>query len=519
MASSTSDLRRPTRSAPSGDQPGSWRNQSLPSSSSPSPLNPKPIGRHEYRTPLQRGLTIARRNWLILLVCIIGVPVAAFAYSKAQTKEYTAAATLLFGEDQQQVEPGRAAATNLALATSEEVKLNTAEALGEGITPGEVGSMVAANPVGGSDLIEIQATDTSPHFAARVANTYAVQFIEFREEQGHPGEHGGIAKVRVAQPATVPSEPSSPKTSRNIALGLVLGLILAIAFALLREQFDRRIKDVEEIEEIFGLPTLATVPQSRQFRGLTLTKGSVGEEIETFRMLRANLQYFNVDHETKSILITSPAPQDGKTTISWNLARAEAEAGRSVIFFEADLRRPSLSSYLKLRDDVGLSLVLAGAMPPAKAIQTVEGVDFLAAGPIPPNPSELIDSEAMRSALAWASKYYDRVIIDTPPATVVADAVPLVNLVDGTLIVVRLGKTRRDASEHLRTLLANAQEPILGMVVNGGARRSEDSYYTSAAKSAGGFPSSGSKAGVVNGPDESTSPPKSRGAKSGRRSA
>ena len=517
MAPLTPDFQS-TQSAPGDDQPGGWRTRQLPDSSTPIPRSSLPIGRHEYRTPLQRGLTIARRNWLILLLCIIVAPVAAFAYSKTQTKEYTAGATVLFGEDAPQVEPGRAAATNLALATSEEVKVNTAEALGEGIAAGEVGSMITANPVGDSDLIEIQATSPSPEFAARVANTYAREFIEFRNENGPSSETGKSEQVRVAQPATVPSEPSSPKTTRDVALGIVLGIVLAVAFALLREQFDRRLKDVEEIEDIFGLPVLATVPQSRQFRGLTLDKDAAGEEAETFRMLRANLQYFNVDRETKSILITSPAPQDGKTTVSWNLARAEAQAGRSVIFFEADLRRPSLSGQLGVRGDIGLSLVLANVMPPPAAIQTVEGVDFLAAGPVPPNPSELIDSETMRSALAWATDYYDRVIIDTPPATIVADAVPLVNMVDGTVIVVRLGRTRRDASEHLRTLLASAQEPILGMVVNGGPRRSDEGYYASGSKAVSRFESASqeAKAKMVSEPG---SPPQASSSRSNRRTA
>jgi receptor protein-tyrosine kinase len=490
----------------------------LPSPSFPTPSSPSAIGRHEYRTPLQRGLIIARRNWLVILICLIAVPVVAFAYSKSQTKEYTAATTVLFGEDAPQVEPGRAAATNLALATSEEVKVDTAEALGEGITPGEVGAMISAGPVGESDLIEISATDPNPDYAAHVANTYAREFIQFREDKSHPSE-GKADTVRVAQPATAPSEPSSPKTTRNVALGIVLGIVLAIAFALLREQFDRRIKETEEIEEIFGLPVLATVPESRRIQGLGLGRDNGGEEAETFRMLRANLQYFNVERETKSILVTSPAPQDGKTTVSWNLAKAEAQAGRSVIFFEADLRRPSLSAQLNLRDDIGLSLVLANMIPPSQAIQTLDGVDVVAAGPVPPNPAELIDSESMRAALTWAMEYYDRVIIDTPPATVVADAVPLVNLVDGTLLVVRLGRTRRDTSEHLRTLLANAQEPILGVVVNGGPRRSgEGGYYSKGVASAGRFEKAGreAKAKVAG---ESRTARKRKSSGSGRRTA
>ncbi len=191
-------------------------------------------------------------------------------------------------------------------------------------------------------------------------------------------------------------------------------------------------------------------------------------------MLRANLRYFNIEREVGSILVTSGAPQDGKTMIAWNVSRAEAGAGRRVLCIEADLRRPTLAEYLDIAPTEGLGLVLAGAIEPWAAIRTVQGVDLLPAGPLPPNPGELLESRQMTELLAWAEATYDRVIIDTPPAAVVADALPLFNQVGGVVVVARLRKSTREASEHLRDQLKNMHAPLLGLVVNGASKTARD---------------------------------------------
>ena len=265
-----------------------------------------------------------------------------------------------------------------------------------------------------------------------------------------------------------------------MALGLLLGLLLGVGLALLRDQFDRRLRDTDGIEEVFNLPVLGTIPQSRaiQHSGPGGELPPTGMEGEAFRMLRANLRYFNVDREIASILITSAAPQDGKTTVAWNVAMSEARAGKRVLYIEADLRRPTLSGHLGLSPDTGLSLVLSGAEP-AAAIQNVQGVDLIFAGPLPPNPAELIESQRMTELLTWAKGEYDRVIVDTPPAAVVADAVSLFSQVDGVVIVARLNKSPREAAEHLRDQLANTGAPMLGIVINGVASPADSGYYRS----------------------------------------
>jgi receptor protein-tyrosine kinase len=196
-------------------------------------------------------------------------------------------------------------------------------------------------------------------------------------------------------------------------------------------------------------------------------------------MLRANLRYFNVDREIRSVLITSSTPGEGKSTVAMYLALAAASSGARVLLVEADLRRPTLNGRLGIATSQGLSEVLAGARDLRSAIDHIElesevaahTLDVLTAGPIPPNPSDLVESDKMHQIINAAEKAYDLVIIDTPPTSVVSDAIPLVRLVSGVLVVTRLGKTTKDAAHHLRQQLENLDGNVLGVVVNSASRR------------------------------------------------
>ncbi len=482
---------------------------------------------HHERPAFERGLAIVRRNLLLLAICLITVPAVALAYSLLQTKQYTASASLLFGTQSLEAklfgfEPNgdsqRETATNLKLVSVDQVAVRTARAMDiPGLTPSDIRETVSVTPEGESELIAIEATDTSPALAARIANEFSRQYISFSrdEETGKieqakslveakldelsPAEQEGAAgevltrrirqlealaavqtgRAELAQPATIPSSPSSPKTTRNVALGIFLGLLLGIGLALGREQFDRRLRDLDDVDEILQVPVLGTIPRSRAIsdRGAGADLTPTGAEGEAFRMLRASLHYFNVDRTVTSILITSAAAQDGKTTVAWNLALAEARAGTRILYIEADLRRPSLAAALGVADDDGLSLVLAGVSQPASTIRTIAGVDVLTAGPLPPNPAELIESKRMSELLKWAEKEYDRVVVDTPPSAVVADAVPLFNLIGGIAVVVRLQKSPREPLEQLRDQLVNTKAPVLGIIVNGVEGATDSSYY------------------------------------------
>src|SRR3954470_19271166 len=481
-------------------------------------------------------MRVLRRRIGVVLICALLVPAAALAFSLSQEKQYSASASLLFRDPQldqkflgstvfaPSSDPNREAATNAKLASLGVVAARTSKALGGKLAPGDISGKIVVAPAGQSDVVNITATDHDPAFAAKLANTFAQQFIVFRRDadrskiaaaqqlvtdqlkrlsssestgpQGTALRRGNeqlqilaalqTGNAELVQPADTPGSPSSPQTKRNVIFAALFCLILGCGLAVLLERLDRRLKDPKQVSDVYGRPVIGAVPESRE---IARTEQSFEElptnEAEPMRMLRANLRYFNVDREVRSVLVTSAAPGEGKSTVAKHLASAAASTGERVLLLEADLRRPTLRTRMHLAGDNGLSQVLAGTRSLRSAIEQVEvagrtdepgSLSVLASGPIPPNPTDLIESDRMRHVLKAVSEKYDLVVIDTPPTSVVSDAIPLVKSVDGVLVVARLGRTTRDSSTHLRDQLNNLGAYVLGVVVNSVTRQSASGY-------------------------------------------
>jgi succinoglycan biosynthesis transport protein ExoP len=369
----------------------------------------------------------------------------------------------------------------------------------------------------------VAATSTSPVLAAAIANTYVNQFVKEQQRTNRQffksalalvnkqlaaltpaqrvGSDGldlqerahtlgllsalGYNNVQVAQEALVPSSPSSPKTKRNTILGAVIGLLIGFGIALLLERLDRRIREPEELEAIYELPLLGAVPKSAALAGSVLSP----TEAEAFSLIRAHLRFFNVNRDVRTIVVASPAPGDGKSTVARHLAEAAARLGSRVLLLEVDLRHPTLAQQLGVHAGPGLADVLIGAVGISEATRSValqaspgEGsgghtLDVLPAGAVrPPNPAELLESQAMGAVLEQAKSAYDLVVIDTPPLTAVSDAFPLLRKVDGVVIVGRVGHSRRDAAERLQQVLAGSGAPLLGVIANGSKAGGPTSY-------------------------------------------
>lgn len=489
----------------------------------------------QAQTQTARGfeytVKVLRRHWMLILACLVITTAAAFALSKTQKKQYTATASLLFTNTSVAQEASGITAvntndptgqrnTNLALVQlAENVPQRVASKIGMGLTANEVKSAVAAAQSGQSNIVSVSATWRTPAVAARIANTFAGQFIAQQGDNDRrtiqnaihlvQQQYAALSKAQrlagqgqslldhieslkileamqsstqLAKVATVPQSPSSPKVKRNTILGLFLGLVLGLGLAFMFERFDRRIREADEVAELFGLPMLGVIPHSR-------SGGRTASELgEPIRMLRARLRYFNVDRELKALLITSARPAEGKTTIAYSLAAAAASLGTRTLLVEADLRKPTLAQSVALDSQLGLSGALVGAGNVEDAIQQVEvdapastnggkrTLEVLPAGISPPNPTELLESHAMEHLLAWARDNYEFIVIDTPPLSLVADAIPLMKSVDGLIIVSRLGLTTRDDPERLRKLLEGLGAPALGIVVND-VQTSRGGYY------------------------------------------
>ena len=214
-------------------------------------------------------------------------------------------------------------------------------------------------------------------------------------------------------------------------------------------------------------------------RGLPVSEG------EAFRMLRANIRYFNVDREIRSVLVTSAAPKDGKSTVALHLAMAAAESGSRCLLIEADLRAPTLGQLLGIPSETGLASLLSdpnerladvGWRVPVTSnmngtILEPDGsaatsLDVVFAGGAAPNPPEMLESARMREVIQEAEREYSLVVVDAPPVLTVSDAIPLLRQVSGVIVVTRLGSNTRHVAERLRDQLRRVDAPTLGVVAN-----------------------------------------------------
>lgn len=417
---------------------------------------------------------IRRRIWVVV-ACFAACTLAAVVLTLQAEKQYSSTTALLL-RAAPAAEPQRVMDTNLQLLSLPAISRATAEEVPD-VSSAEVESAVESKQREESDIIEITATDSSPDRAAEIANAYAEQFLGFRRSPTR--ERLQTARIQIVDRASPSSTPVSPKPVRNIVFGALIGLALGMGLVLLLEQLDRRVKRQDDLAEATGLPLLASIPKRKAFDKEHLGHDPLSPaETEVFRLLRANLRYFKVRQEIKSIVVTSAAPGEGKTLVSLGLALAAVTSGERVLLIEADLRDPGLSRILDLPSSGGLSSILMGETPSlGEASTTVKAgeladavgeatLDVISAGAIPPNPTELLESQRMKDLVAEAEASYDLVVIDTPPVLVVSDAMPLITSASGVLAVSGLGVSTHGSAADLAEQLERVDAPTLGVVAN-----------------------------------------------------
>lgn len=281
--------------------------------------------------------------------------------------------------------------------------------------------------------------------------------------------------LTVVEPAASVDDPVSPRPAMNTLLGAALGLLAALALAFTAEFVADPIKDVDAVSEATGLPTLGTVGRMRGERGrgeiyrLAAIVSPRSAIAESYRSLRTNVEFAAVDRPLRSLLVTSSVPGEGKTITASNIAVVFAQAGRRVVLVDADLRKPGVHDVFGLGNEYGLTTLLHSdeAAVETVAHQTDEpNLRVLTAGPLPPNPAELLGSQRMRMVLDRLLATTDLVVFDAPPLQAVADAAVLSSFLDGTLIVIDAGRSRRRSVRAACEALARANATVLGAVLN-----------------------------------------------------
>jgi polysaccharide biosynthesis transport protein len=309
--------------------------------------------------------------------------------------------------------------------------------------------------------------------------------------------------IQVIDPPLVSRAPVSPRVPQNMTLGLIGGLALGLFGAFAREMMDRSVKSPNDIEQELGLVFLGMLPRvgrassggyGRRARGgrrrprpgdpqrieLIVHEDPQSAISEASRGLRTNISFMSPDKPYKSLLVTSPSPSEGKTTVACCLALAMAQAGHKVLLVDCDLRRPRLHRVFHRKNDRGVtsSLIDRAALSSAVVETEVSGVWLLPSGPSCPNPAESLQSNAFGHLLEQLEKDFDRVVIDSPPIGPVTDAVILSTRVDASIMVIRAMSTTKDTVLHARRALEDVRAHLVGAVLNAAdPGRADYPYY------------------------------------------
>lgn len=429
-------------------------------------------------------------------------------------------------------QPERGMETQVQLLQMRPLLENTIRALSLGMTADALAQNVTVSTVGQTNIIQVSVRYTDPRMAADIANRLADEFVvwsrdhrresiaaaadevdarlteaedriltlgrriqaEGRQEelaaelQIAIGAYTTLAEkretlliqeqletgaARIVSEAVYNPQPVSPNPLRNALLGLSLGLVLGIGLALLNEYLDNTLKSTEEVEGALGAPVLGLIPLEKlekdEKRKLTIIENPGSPAAEAYRVLRNSLDFINFEHNIKTLLITSAAPAEGKSTVAANLAASLVQAGKRVVLVSCDFRRPTTETFFGIQNIIGLSDVLRGSQTMKAALQRPgdERLLVMTSGKMPPNPSELLGSNKMKELIESLEEWADWVILDAPPLLAVADPSAVARWVDGVLMVTKAGSSTRETATKGRELLEMVGARILGSVVWG----------------------------------------------------
>jgi len=477
-----------------------------------------------FRTYLQ---VIRRRLPLVIAVVVLAVFMSVVV-GEVQANKYTASAQLLvqpagsassLSSGNQQTISATDMVTELQLLTSAPVVTKATTQLG--FQPS-----ISGSEVGQTDVLLVSATASTPALAARVANTYAKDFVAQERTsainallQGEKqyqtqinainsqiatlgtsdsptassqitalasqlavlkGEEAQLQVAAAESPggvelsslASPPTGPSSPRIGKQTEIAFVVGLLVGLALAFLVDYLDDRIYTKEGLEGVTGgVPVLTLIPKIQNWRNeakvIALEEPS-SPVVESYRSLQAALQFVGRDAPFRAILITSAGGGEGKTSTAANLGVILAHAGRRVVLVDGDLRRPRLGDFLGLRETPGLTSILEGHIDLTSAVQPVphiSGLSFIGTGFLTLNASELLGSTATADFFELLRAEFDVVLIDTPPL-LLSDAVVLSNYADALLLVVAAGQSKSKDVRRALKLLRQTRAIPAGIVLN-----------------------------------------------------
>lgn len=426
---------------------------------------------------LQDYLRVIRKRWRVIVATTLLVVAAAVAVTLLSPKQYQSTAQMFVSTGSGKNTSELAAGSNFTqsqvrtyadLVTTPKVLEPVIKELGLVVDSKTLAKRISATVPVDTVLINVAVTDPDPAQSARIADATSRTLTRVVPDLETVAESSPVKLTVVTTPA--PGEQVRPRPTRNVGLGLVLGLLLGLGLALLRDRLDTSVKTEKDVAETTDATVIGGIHFDKDAAAhpLIIQADPHSPRAEAFRGLRTNLQFIDVSNPPRAFAVTSSLPGEGKSTTTANLALTMAAAHATVCVIEGDLRRARLLQYMGMESGVGLTNVLIGEADLDDVLQPFADTDvtLLGAGPVPPNPSELLGSEKMRSVLDQLKERFDYVIIDTPPLLPVTDAAVVSKLVDGAVVIVGAGVIHREHLARALEILDTVGARTLGLVMN-----------------------------------------------------
>lgn len=423
---------------------------------------------------------LVRKRWFVVAASFLLGIVLGATYVVVTPPEYSAETELFVatvgGDNTSDLAQGsnfaQQQARNYSVVAQRDIVLTPViTALGLKTTPRELSDRISASVPLNTSLISIAVTDSSPARAAATADAVAtslsnavIRLVPKRSDGSSP------VHLQVVQAARAPSSPSAPNPRLVLAVAGLLGLMAGLASIAIAELISAKVRSIAHLKEITNLTILGTVTDERAAVTSPLFSQSNGQSVrsEEFRQIRTNVHFLHPDESHKVFVVTSSIPGEGKSTTSANLAVALAASGIATCLVEADLRKPSLGVYLDLEGGVGLTTILAGDATLDEALQSwgPDRLQVLLSGQVPPNPSELLESNQAQNLLRTLKDRFEVVIIDCPPLMPVTDAAVVARAFGGAILVVGIDRVETRELRGAMDALTTGGAPILGVIAN-----------------------------------------------------
>jgi capsular exopolysaccharide synthesis family protein len=424
---------------------------------------------------------LTRANWKLIFVCFSLGLIAAFLwtltrpvlYASTASGQVSVGSTASIGDLSASLGLSqKKAAVYAGYVSGTKVRDEVARALG--IDPGEVSLEGASDDITSSVIVTAYAPNAEEAQAMAREGVRATAVVVKRVEDSTLPQGSTITSLVKLEPyenASLPAAPFTPDYARNLLVGGVLGILLGYVAAFVRMNLDRKLRSVDDVEDLIETPVLAILPDVKDLdRKHTegLDRSHRGPAAEAFRQLRTNFRFIDVDNPIKTVVITSANEGEGKSTVAANLAKVLASAGQETVLIDADLRRPVMAGVYGVDSQIGLAQVLVGDVTAEEALQEsgIEHLKVMSAGRVPHNPSELLGSKRMQLLLEELSEDHDLIVLDAPPLLPVTDAALLAAIADGAMVVFAIGQTYKEQARLAKRRLAQTGGRMLGIVLN-----------------------------------------------------